>query len=121
MTMGLLTGNFEAGAVCKLEHYKIADYFAFGGYGDVHRHRDDVARDSLGKAQQYLNAEISPSDVWVIGDTPSDVQCGRAIGANVIAVATGLFKLEELEATNPDHLFADFADVDRVVSTIQSV
>jgi len=30
----------------------------------------------------------------VIGDTPLDIRCGRAIGAKVLAVATGTFSLE---------------------------
>lgn len=114
-TLGLLTGNFAAGAVCKLEHFDIAHHFHFGGYGDVHHHRDDVAREAFREAQRFLNRDVSPSDVWVIGDTPSDVQCGRAINANVIAVATGLFTHAELEVTNPDHLFADFSAVDDVL------
>jgi phosphoglycolate phosphatase len=116
--LGLLTGNFEAGAACKMNHYNLAHHFHFGAYGDAHRHRDDVARESFLRAQQFLKTDISPQDVRVIGDTPSDVQCGRAIGAKVIAVATGLFSFDELALTNPDHLFKDFSAVDEVMACL---
>jgi phosphoglycolate phosphatase len=114
--LGLLTGNFAAGAACKLEHYQLDQYFQFGGYGDDERHRDDVARVAFAEAQRVLRREIDPNDVWVIGDTPADVQCGRAIQANVVAVATGLFSYADLEATQPDHLFADFESVNNVLA-----
>jgi phosphoglycolate phosphatase len=38
----------------------------------------------------------------VIGDTPHDVSCGKAIGARTVAVATGPgYTLEELMAHDP--------------------
>ena len=51
----------------------------------------------------------------MIGDTPADVQCARAIDAKVIAVATGIYTAEELEPTRPDRLLADLSDVDSVM------
>jgi phosphoglycolate phosphatase len=53
--------------------------------------------------------------VWVIGDTPADVRCGRAIGANVLAVATGIYPAAELAAVGPDRLVADFSDAEAVL------
>jgi phosphoglycolate phosphatase-like HAD superfamily hydrolase len=41
---------------------------------------------------------------WIpilIGDTPYDVACGSAIGAKVVAVATGTYSVEELRAGSP--------------------
>ena len=110
VVLGLLTGNFQAGAQLKLQHYELHAYFAFGGFGDRHYHRDDVAREALAEARQHHGDEIPPDRTWVIGDTPADVQCARAIGAKAVAVATGTFSREELEPTQPDHLFDDFSD-----------
>ena len=45
--VGLLTGNVAAGAQQKLEHFQLWDFFAFGGFGDEHLSRDDVARAAL--------------------------------------------------------------------------
>ena len=114
--LGLLTGNYREAAWQKLRHYELDHHFHFGGFGDEHAHRDDVARQAFADAQSHqAPSPIDASKLWVIGDTPADVQCGRAIGARVIAVATGMFTREELEPTQPDHLFDDLRDVDTVL------
>jgi phosphoglycolate phosphatase-like HAD superfamily hydrolase len=113
VTLGLLTGNFQSGAWLKLEHYALHDYFDFGGFGDRHVNRNDVARDAFELIRRRLGADFDPADVWVVGDTPADVECARAIGANSIAVATGIFTAEELAAENPNFLWDDLADVER--------
>ena len=53
---------------------------------------------------------MNPADVWVIGDTPLDVKCARAIGAKVVAVATGWHQLDDLVASEPDFALADLSD-----------
>lgn len=108
--IGLLTGNVRDGARLKLEHYGLFRYFAFGGYGDHHLDRDDVARESLAAAHDHLNGRVSLDDIWVIGDTPHDVRCARAIGVRVAAVATGWHSLDELQAAQPDVLLADLRE-----------
>jgi phosphoglycolate phosphatase-like HAD superfamily hydrolase len=110
VAVGLLTGNLRAGARLKLGHYGLFDYFTFGGFGDQHWERDDVAREALAAVQAHLNGRARPERVWVIGDTPLDVQCARAIGANVAAVATGWHSLDELARARPDLLLTDLSD-----------
>lgn len=112
VSLGLLTGNVRRGAERKLSYFGLWDYFAFGGFGDDHTDRDDVARCALEAAKGHLNREIDPASVWVIGDTPLDVTCARAIGAKVVAVATGFHPLSELEATGADLAFTDLSDVE---------
>ncbi|GDY08768.1 MAG: HAD family hydrolase [Planctomycetota bacterium] len=115
--LGLLTGNYREAAWQKLRHFGLAEHFAFGGFGDDHADRDDVARQALMVASEHHAPQtINHEKLWVIGDTPADVRCGRAIGAKVIAVATGMYSIEELRPSAPDHLFADFADVESVLS-----
>ena len=41
------------------------------------------------------------------GDTPLDVRCARAIGAKVVAVATGSFTVDELHVHQPDVVVED--------------
>lgn len=114
LTMGLLTGNFRRGAELKLDHYQLHDYFCGGGFGDDHFDRDDVAKASLADVRGK-NELPSDAEVWVIGDTPADVKCGRAINATVVAVATGLHSIDDLEACDPDFLCEDFADVELIL------
>ena len=118
VTMGLLTGNFAEAARIKLEHYSIDHHFGFGGYGDTHPNRDDVARVALSEACRHLGRDVDPRTVCVIGDTPSDVKCARAIGARAIAVATGMFTFDELALTEPDELYHDFSSPELFLSRL---
>ena len=108
--IGLLTGNTRQGARIKLAHYGLDQHFDFGGFGDDYLERDDVARDALAATKSRLNGRLDLERVLVIGDTPTDVSCGRAIGARTLAVATGNHTLDELTAAGPDRLAADLAD-----------
>ncbi len=125
VTLGLLTGNFREAARLKLEHHAIDHHFAFGGYGDRHHDRDDVARVAWSETRRHLGRDIDPRAVCVIGDTPSDVKCARAIGARAIAVATGMFTADELSRSQPDELYPDFSDPElfltRMDQAMQSV
>ncbi|MFO1007401.1 MAG: haloacid dehalogenase-like hydrolase [Planctomycetaceae bacterium] len=112
VSMGLLTGNFRAAAKIKLQHYAIDQHFAYGGYGDHHHDRDDVARVAYAEACRHLAREVDPQAICVIGDTPSDVKCARAIGARAIAVATGMYTVDELARSQPDELYEDFSSPD---------
>jgi phosphoglycolate phosphatase-like HAD superfamily hydrolase len=91
----LLTGNVEPGAYAKLAHYGLDGFFPRGGAFCV------GAGDRVGVARRAA-ALTSPGDtVYVIGDTPADVECGKAIEARTIAVATGSYDLEALRRTQP--------------------
>jgi phosphoglycolate phosphatase-like HAD superfamily hydrolase len=116
--LGLLTGNFREGAWLKLRHYEIDHYFEFGAFGDEHHSRDDVAHLAFAESHRHLGAPISADRVWVIGDTPADVACARAIGANVAAVATGIYSYEELEQTRPDCVFHDLSNPQPLLSRL---
>ena len=107
--LGLLTGNFSQGAKLKLSHYGLMNHFRLGGYGDHHVDRDDVAREALQMAKSH-HPTLETDRLWVIGDTPSDIRCGRAIGANVLAVATGIFSADELRPHQPDLLLDDLSN-----------
>ncbi len=119
VVLGLLTGNFSQGAKAKLAHFELDHYFPFGGFGDNHHHRDDVARDALRELQALHEHSEETDHVWVIGDTPADVQCGRAINAKVIAVGTGLYSMEELTTAQADHLFEDFSDSHQLLALFE--
>ena len=110
VAVGLLTGNAREGARLKLEHYQLFHHFPFGGFGDTSPDRNEVAREALCSTRGHLRQEIDLARVWVVGDTPLDVSCARAIGAKAAAVATGWHSIEELEASAPDLLLTDLED-----------
>jgi phosphoglycolate phosphatase len=116
--LGLLTGNFEQGAWLKLKHYGLDHYFQFGAFGDSHHSRDDVAKLAYEATHRHCGQPVGADRVWVIGDTPADVACARAIGANVVAVATGMYTYEDLIPTYPDLLLHDLSDPETLLSRL---
>jgi phosphoglycolate phosphatase len=97
----LLTGNIQAGAQAKLNHYGLVQYFTQGGsFSDHALDRADIARKAL-KLAQSLVGDVSLDRVYVIGDTPHDIHCGKAINARTIAIATGSYSLEHLKTHDP--------------------
>jgi phosphoglycolate phosphatase-like HAD superfamily hydrolase len=108
--IGLLTGNILRGAQIKLGHYKLWDKFAFGGFADDHEDRDQIAAIAFQRGNERLGP-LRADEVLVIGDTPLDIRCARAIGAKVLAVATGNFTVEQLQAHNPDWSVKDLSSV----------
>jgi phosphoglycolate phosphatase-like HAD superfamily hydrolase len=100
--IGLLTGNIRLGAQIKLSHYQLWNSFQTGGFGDDHEDRNQIAAIAHERGRRLLNAPLPGSEVLVIGDTPRDIECARAIGARVLAVATGKFSVEELRQHGPD-------------------
>ena len=116
VVLGLLTGNVRRGAQIKLSHFGLWDYFVCGGFGDQHTDRGDVARSAMDAVRAHVGGAVSPADVWVIGDTPLDVSCARAIGANAVAVATGWHPADELHSCAPDLFFDDLSDHSRLLA-----
>jgi phosphoglycolate phosphatase len=110
LAVGLLTGNVRDGARIKLSHYCLYHHFCFGGFGDHYFERDEVAHEALAAVRSHCQDPVDPSQVWVIGDTPLDVRCARAIGARAVAVATGWHTPDELAAAQPDLLLTDLSD-----------
>lgn len=110
VAVGLLTGNHPEGARIKLEHFGIWRRFSFGAFGDLVHDRDDVARVALETALREVGPSVVPRRTWVIGDTPWDVRCAKAIGARSLAVATGIYSVEELREDQPDLALADLSD-----------
>lgn len=118
MVVALLTGNLVRGAEIKLRHYGVWDYFEFGAFADDHHDRNQLGRFASARAEEIHGAPIPPERIYVIGDTPRDIACGRAIGARTVAVATGGSTREELAAHEPDHLFDDFSDTGAVLAAL---
>ncbi|MBP5787330.1 MAG: haloacid dehalogenase-like hydrolase [Kiritimatiellae bacterium] len=106
---GLLTGNFEGGARIKLESAGMGGLFEFGGYGDVHCDRADIARDALAAARA-AGADISEAAVCVVGDTPLDVAGGLAVGLPVWGIAAGRFTPEALLAAGASGAWRNWRD-----------
>lgn len=119
VVLGLLTGNLERGARVKLDAVGIrADRFRVNAFGSDSEHRPELPALAQRRARELLGLHLPGDRVVVIGDTPADVSCGRAIGARAIAVATGRYSVEELASHSPAAVFPDLRDTGAVVKAI---
>ena len=110
IAQGLLTGNMRRGAQVKLAHHGLWEHFPFGAFADDSEQRNDLGLHALRRARAHTGADFSPARVWIIGDTPHDIACARAIGVRALVVATGGHTHAELAAHAPDALLPDLAD-----------
>jgi len=106
-TLGLLTGNIRLGAELKLRHHGLWDFFELGAFSDEHEDRHRLAAIAHGRGAELRKAKVHAEQVLVIGDTPLDVACGKAIGAKTLAVATGSFSVKDLAGCDPDYILDD--------------
>jgi len=116
--LGLLTGNFEAGARIKLEHFDLWRYFRCGAFGDDAADRNALVPFALDRARRCGLPAIDSADILVVGDTPHDVACARAVGATPVGVATGGFTVEQLRESGADIVFHDLSSTGEFLKLI---
>lgn len=119
-THSLLTGNSPQRARLKVESAGLAHHFDFdsGFYGHLHATRMEL----VASAADRLSLKPGTRPV-IVGDTPLDVLAGQASGIPVIAVATGIYSVDELSRYNPHAVIEDFTGdpallLDLVASTV---
>lgn len=110
--IGLLTGNIRLGAELKLRHYGLWSEFAMGAFGDDDEHRNRVAAIARERGEERAGRRLDGSEILVIGDTPLDIECAKAIGARSLAVATGGYDVEALRSHEPDWAVRSLEEVE---------
>lgn len=119
VVLGLLTGNARHTAVPKVRAGGLdASLFRVGAFGDEAADRNALPPLALARARELFGREVSGRDTIIIGDTPADIACARAVGAKAIAVATGFSSKEKLATYAPDLLFEDLANTAAVLERL---
>lgn len=115
----LLTGNMETGAWAKLRSCALAEFFDFGAFGSDAEQRDELPGVALAKAAEHTGQAFPAEAAVVIGDTPYDIQCARAGGVRMLAVATGRHTVQELEECGAEFVLEDLTDTGRVLRALE--
>jgi phosphoglycolate phosphatase-like HAD superfamily hydrolase len=117
--VGLLTGNLEGGATLKLRSAGLDPArFAVGAYGSDSGRRADLPAIAAERAARKTGNSFAGADVVIVGDTPDDIACGRPMGARVVAVATGFYRVDQLRAAGAAQVFEHLADTAAVTSAL---
>ena len=103
----VLTGNSPRRAELKLQAAGLAEHIDFdsGFYGHIHSTRMELVAD----AAQRLSLQEAVRPV-IVGDTPLDILAGHASGIPVIAVATGIYSVDDLAEHKPHAVIDDYND-----------
>ncbi len=116
----LLTGNIYPNAVVKVSAYGLDKWLDLdiGAYGSDHDDRNQLGPVALDRLAERHGARLNPSEVWVVGDTPRDLACARALGARCLLVATGRYAFAELAGLGADSTLTDLSDHEAVVDLL---
>src|SRR4051794_25083237 len=116
----VLTGNLQPIARIKLDLMGLTRFLDLdiGAYGSDHHRRNELVPIAAARAAQRYGRAFAGAAVVVIGDTPHDIDCGRAGGARTIAVATGPFPADALRAHGADIVLENLTDTDAVIAAI---
>ena len=106
--LGVATGNLKCIGELKLEAAGIRQFFTSGSYSDADEYRVQVFRRALDAVRAVVGENAS---VCVFGDTPEDVRSARAIGTEIVAVATGIYGFEDLMREGPAVCCASLRDL----------
>ncbi|MFF0291253.1 HAD family hydrolase [Streptomyces sp. NPDC005262] len=108
--LGVLSGAMEGAARTKLEPADLNRYFVFGAYGSDSPDRAEVTRLAIAKAARLHGSDLAVQDVYVVGDTPLDVQAAHAANATAVAVASGHYTVQALQAETPDYVLGSLTE-----------
>lgn len=97
--LGVATGNLQEIGQLKLQHCGLLEFFDFGGFSDEFEYRCDVFTAAMKRAHEFAGGSAA---LCVVGDTPADIEAAHHNGLEVIAVATGIYSAEDLEAKGPE-------------------
>jgi len=107
--LGLVSGAMEGAARTKLGPANLNRFFIFGAYGSDSPDRAELTKLAIEKAAR-LHRALAPADVYVVGDTPRDIDAARSAGAVSVGVATGHYSVAELQAAGGDHVLGSLEE-----------
>lgn len=116
--LGLVTGNVAGGARLKLRSAGLWHHFPVGGFGSDRAARNELPQIALDRASRHWGRVFNGKESVIIGDTPRDMECARAVGAATVAVTTGRFSSAELREAGADRILPDFSDTAAAVEAL---
>jgi phosphoglycolate phosphatase len=107
--LGLVSGAMEGAARTKLGPANLNRFFLFGAYGSDSPDRGELTGIGIEKAVR-LHAQLKPAQVFVVGDTPRDIEAAMQAGAVSVGVASGRYSVDDLTKAGADHVLSSLAE-----------
>jgi phosphoglycolate phosphatase-like HAD superfamily hydrolase len=116
----LLTGNVRPNALVKVAAFGLDRWLdlSVGAYGSDEHDRNLLVPLALSRVRAGRGHEVPLDGVWVIGDTPRDLECARSAGVRCLLVGTGRYPAPELDAMGADAVLEDLSDTAAVVKLL---
>lgn len=108
--IGAISGAMEGAARTKMEPGNLNRYFTFGAYGSDSPDRAELTEMGIAKAARLNGHQLARDQVYVVGDTPHDIEAAHAAGAIGIGVATGHYDLDALREANAEHALGSLTE-----------
>ena len=102
--LGIITGNGDGAAAIKLARGDLNRWFTFGAYASAGVDRPGIVRRAVERGEAMLGENVPNEYIYVIGDTPLDIQAAHAVDCTAIGVATGHYDREALLEAGADHV-----------------
>ena len=102
--LGIITGNGDGAAHIKLARGGLNRWFSFGAYASAGLDRAGIVRQAVLRGEAMFGRDVPNTQIYVIGDTPLDVQAAHAAGCTAVGVATGHFDAAALREAGADHV-----------------
>jgi phosphoglycolate phosphatase-like HAD superfamily hydrolase len=102
--LGIITGNGDGAAHIKLARGDLNRWFTFGAYASAGADRPAIVRRAVERGEAMLGEDVPNAEIYVIGDTPRDIEAAHAVDCTAIAVATGHYDRAALLEAGADHV-----------------
>ncbi len=116
--VGLITGTLREIAVPVLKRSGLLGYFPLASFGDMAAYREDILRNALEQATWVYGLSREEISLVTIGDGVNDIHTGKVFGATTIAVATGHRGVEDLASYEPDYVFSDLTETEKLLEIL---
>jgi phosphoglycolate phosphatase len=119
----LVTGNVYPNAVVKVTAFGLDKWLDLrvGAYGSDNHDRTVLVPRAMSRVAEQTGWRADPNQVWVIGDTPRDLECARSAGVRCLLVGTGRYTADSLEGIGANAVLDDLSDTTAVVNLLTGV
>jgi len=113
--LGVVTGNTGGIAKLKLKKLGLCDYFNVGAFGDSTEKRWKLVEQCINQVSKNFAIDLYRDAIYVVGDTPFDIECAQESGTIPVAVSTGKYSRDQLLKYNPAHAVDNLLELPAII------